>query len=468
MGRDNLTKAQRELYHFWDYFRKVCCRKSCAIYEGVPYDPSWETFEGFVKANWFRYYRAKLKWKGYKRVATRKASDVPAPLINNNIRFKRKVKEKGYTIENTVFTSPSDCMKYSKSTHKYMFEGQLLGTRDIKNILKKRGINVSMTAIVTRLNNGFDLFAENERSKIKWKGKFRSYVEIAKMENVSLPMLKKRNIEINDIRKSLDYCRQWDGYPTYEFEGVNMRKFEICDLISKRTNIKSDTIEGRFTKHGMNLKFLTAPLGVKLTNRKNIFALKDGNEISFDSIADAATKLNLHSANISQAVNGKTVHCGGYKFRFEGGQYNTSPIQTLSEQMADARSEMMRRSKQRHAAETRYCEVCEQVKNKDQFGRTNFRRCNECLAKEKGVVNFGQHKERKEKFEQGLLWCSDCKAYKPFSEFNKGPNHTGFATICREHSKARARLKKYGTEEIYQANKTLNLLKDKIRERETN
>lgn len=458
MPRKQLNKTERELYSMWDYFRKCCIRTSCSQYEGTPYDKSWLTFEGFIKENWFRYLRAKVKWKNYKRVALKKRGETPAPLKINNIRLKRKVMELGFTKENTVFTSPSDQMKYFESTHTYMFEGQMLGTRDIKNILKKRGIELSMEQITKRLNSGLDLFAENNHAKIKWKGKYRSYVEIAQMENVQFDMLKKRNYEINDIRKALDYCRNWDGFMTYEFEGKDLRKFEICSILSGRTGIAEGTIQGRFTKFGMNLPFLIAPLGAKLTMRKTIYAIKDGVEQKFASIEMASQKLGLTGANISQAVNGKMVHCGGYKFRFEGGQYNTSPVLTMAEQMEGARQILMQKSKERHASAMRHCEICNKDKSAKEFNRTNFRRCKECIAKEKGIVHVGLHLERELALSKGLLWCSDCKEYKDRDMFNKG------ATICRRHSKERARLAKYHTEEIYQAQMAVNSLKEKARE----
>lgn len=463
MARSGLNKTERELYQMWSFIRKVCFGKG-VLFEGVPCVKEWETFDGFKKANYFRYLRAKVKWKGYKRVSGQRNAATPEPLKLNNVTLKRKVKELGYSLENTVFTSLSDRCKYIDANHKYMFEGQLLGTRDIKNILKKRGIIISMEQITKRLNNGMDLFAPGERFKIKWKGEYRSYVDIAEMEKVSYEMLKRRNYEVNDIRKALDYCREWDGFPQYEFEGQQLRKMEICKILSDRTGITKGTMNGRFTKFGMNLTMLNLPLGVKITLRKTVYAFKDGIERKFDCIADAARELELSSGNISEAASGKQVHTGGYKFRFEGGQYNSSPIQSMEEQMADARKIMMHRSMQRHVSETRYCEVCEQTKDKKHFNETNFRRCKECMAREKGIVNIGQHQERKEKFEQGLIWCSDCKAYKPFEDFNKGTYHTGFSTICRQHSKERAMLKKYGTKEIYEGQKTLNLLKEKIRD----
>jgi hypothetical protein len=444
MGRSYLNKTEQELYSMWEYIRKVCIRKKSKVYEGVPCEEKWLTFEGFVKDNWFRYLRAKVKWQNYKRVSVRKVGEKPAPLKINNVKLKRKVMSDGYTKENTVFTSPSDMMKYYDSTHKYMFENRLLGTRDIKNILKKRGIDLTMETIVSRLNNGLNLFQPSEQSKIKYKGKFRSYVEIAKMENISFDLLKKKNYEVNDIRKAVDYCRNWDGYPTYEFEGKQLRKFEICEIISKSTNIDRFTIEGRFTKYGMNLEFLTAPLSAKLTMRKNIFALRDdGEELSFESIADAARKLNIPDSNISQAANGKVVHAGGYKFRFDGCQYNNSPIETYSDQLAKAREKMVKKSKERHECQTRHCEICNQDKDKKHFNVSNFKRCKECISKASGIVNIGQHQERKEMFDKGFIFCSDCKDYKPLAEFYKSSSHhTGYFTICKQHSNERVKLRK--------------------------
>lgn len=464
MARYGANKTERELYQMWGYIRRVCFGKA-KIFEGVPCEKGWETFDGFKKANYFRYLRAKVKWKNYKRVSQHR-NGIPQELKLNNVSLKRKVKELGYTMENTVFTSLSDKCKYSKSTHKYMFEGQLLGTRDIKNILKKRGITITMEQITTRLNRGADVFAPGERFQIKWKGKYRSYKDIAEMEGVSYEMLKRRNYEVNDIRKALDYCREWDGFPTYDFEGQSLRKMEICEILSSRTGIAQGTMKGRFTKHGMNLTFLNAPLGVKLTARKTVYAIKDGIEQKFDSIDIAAETLGLTAGNISLAANGKYIHTGGYKFRFEGGQYNTSRIQTIEEQMDDARQKMMQKSKERHAQETRHCTVCGKDKPKEEFREKNFVRCKECVAIAKGIERPGLIKEREEKFKEGLLWCIDHKDYLSTNRFYKNANaYRGYMAICKDCMYERVKLKKYPSAEIRDAAEALILLKEKIRDR---
>ena len=269
MSRKNLNKTQQELFNMWEYICKVCFWDKHITYEGVPYDESWRTFEGFVAANKFRYLRAKVKWRGYKRVAPR--TGLTGSLKNNNVKLKRKVKELGYTIENTVFTSPSDQMKYAAHTHKYMFEDRMLGTRDIKNILKKRGIFLTMETIAKRLNSGVPLFDTAERLHIKYKGKWRSYMDIATMESISYDLLKKRIYKDNEtLKQAIEYCKNWEGYPTYEFEGKELQRFEIAEIISERTGISKITITGRMKKYGMDMKFITAPIGAKMKKYPSI------------------------------------------------------------------------------------------------------------------------------------------------------------------------------------------------------
>ena len=338
MSRKGLNKNEQELYVSWEYICKKSFWPNHIAYEGIPYDPNWRTFEGFVKDNWFRAYRAKIKWKNYQRVAPR--NGIQGKLKTKTTRFVRYKKELGFFKENTCFTSPSDVMKFHRTTHKYMFEGSLLGTRDIKNILRKRGVDLEMETIVKRLKKGVSLFEPSERYKIKWKGKFRSYVEVAEMEGVDYDLLKSRCLRHDeDIQKAINYCRKYDGYPTFDFEGQQLRQFEICEILSERTNITLNALRHRFQRFGMNIELLTSPLGAKPTIRKVCYAIKDGRELRFDSLAQASEKLNLFSGNISQALNGHSVHCGGYKFRFDGGVYNSSEIVPPEKQLEAARDQ---------------------------------------------------------------------------------------------------------------------------------
>ena len=134
-----LEERERNLRNIYNYAREVCLRKSSKRYKGLKLDDNWHTFEDFVKDNRIRYYRAIIKWKNYKKLDTRKGRE-QKELKNSKIRFVVKDITKGYTKDNTVFTSPSDMTKYTTYTHKYMFEDKLLGTRDIQNILKNRDL----------------------------------------------------------------------------------------------------------------------------------------------------------------------------------------------------------------------------------------------------------------------------------------------------------------------------------------
>jgi hypothetical protein len=69
---------------------------------------------------------------------------------------------------------------------------------------------------------------------------------------------------------------------------------------------------------GVDISGLTTSFHSKPALQKPVYALKDGVETKYDSIAKAAQALGLLAPNVSQAVNGKTSHCGGYKFKFGG------------------------------------------------------------------------------------------------------------------------------------------------------
>lgn len=226
----------------------ICLSIENKKYKGLPIDEKWFTFEGFVRDNWVRYYRAIIKWRNYQKQAYKRVGDTEK-LQNSPIRFIAKVKEKGYTKENTVFTSPSDMTKYVSYTHKYIFEDRLLGTRDIKNILKKRGINISMEQLVRRLKLGYDLFEPCVDNKIKYKGKYLNFVEIAKLENINYDMLKRRYYELQDIKKAIEKSRESKPLQRHLFEGKMLLRAEISKIISERLDVKYSYVLYIFKKH---------------------------------------------------------------------------------------------------------------------------------------------------------------------------------------------------------------------------
>jgi len=191
----------KQLKSNYRYINKCCICKNNKRYENVPKDPKWTTFDAFVKDNWIRYYKAIIKWKNYERLII--TNKYKGPLKLPKIKLVRKVKELGFTKDNTVYTSHSDAAKYKKSSHKYMFEDRLLSTRDIKNILKKRGINLKIQTIILRLNNQEDLFKPDGKKSILYKGKYKSIVDIAKLNNLSYNKLIYNYRKYNDINKAI-------------------------------------------------------------------------------------------------------------------------------------------------------------------------------------------------------------------------------------------------------------------------
>jgi hypothetical protein len=173
-------------------------------YEGVYITPRWKDFETFYNENEKRYDNAVKKHKNYKRLDIR---DGETPLIMPIISFERKVKGKGYTRRNTFFSNPSDRMKYRSTIHKYLFEEKMLGTRDIKNILAKRGINIAMETITDRLRLGKPLFNPNRQVKYFYKGEYTTGPKIAEENNVTYGNFNKWFHKLGSIEEALKYLK---------------------------------------------------------------------------------------------------------------------------------------------------------------------------------------------------------------------------------------------------------------------
>lgn len=239
------SKREKNLKNIYNHISGICLSIENKKYKGLPIDENWLTFDGFVKDNWVRYYRAIIKWRNYQKQAFKRPGDTEK-LQNSPIRFIAKVKDNGYTKENTVFTSPSDMTKYVSYTHKYMFEDRLLGTRDIKNILKKRGINISMEQLVRRLKLGYDLFEPCVNNKIKYKGKYLNLVEISKLENVNYAVLKKAYYEFEDIKKAIEKAKITKPLQKHLFEGQMLLRAEIYKIIAERLEMKLEYVRHIF------------------------------------------------------------------------------------------------------------------------------------------------------------------------------------------------------------------------------
>jgi len=293
---------REELYMKWKQVMTVCVYNS-KKFEGCPIEETWRTFEGFYADNHLRYLRAKNKWKNYKRITEANAN---AKISLNKIQIVRKVKERGFTKKNTVFTSASDRMKYHVNANIIMFDNKRLGTRDFKNILEKKGIKRTMGNILNRQNENNDLFEINRLDKWEWNGGYYSLVDIAEKENVNYNFLKNKVcIDKFDIQKAINHCRKYKP-SLYEFEGNLIYPNEIFKILSERHNISISTIKSRFYNWGFNVEQLIVEKSKNIHSpypKKTIVA-KDGNKSEFNTLTEAANFLGLSIGNASEYVNG--------------------------------------------------------------------------------------------------------------------------------------------------------------------
>jgi hypothetical protein len=307
-----IMTIKEELYLNWKYISSVALQPNNKRFENVPCE--WDSFDDFYKANYQRYYLAKKKWKNYTKIIPEKYNK------NQNkgkykvriINFIRKVKEQGFTKENTVFTSYSDRMKYHKTSKKILINDKLLGTRDVCNILKKQGIKLTVQAINNRINNNTEIFKkENRLKKFKWKGKYLALHEIAKKENILHSLLQNKIFRNKySLKKAVDYCKSYVP-STYLFEGEMLYPKQIIHILSKRTGINEKTLIGRFYHYNCDYTKITN----NILYKKKIIAEKGDEKLIFDSISDASVKLKISPGNLSQYANGKkNGKLKGYKF----------------------------------------------------------------------------------------------------------------------------------------------------------
>jgi hypothetical protein len=311
--------VREELQITWKHISSIL-QPNNKRFEDVPCE--WLSFDDFYKANYHKYYRAKRKWKNYKKVTIIKNYKKKAKYKKRTVVFIRKIKELGFTKKNTVFSSPSDIMKYHKPAHLYMFDKkQLLGTRDIKNILKKKGINKTLAWIVTTKKQNKDIFKANKLAQWLWKGKRMSLKDIAIKEIIDKELLSNKIYGSKfDLIKAVEYCKQYDP-SKYSFEEKMLYPHEIFKILSLRHNINETTLRSRFYKNNCDY---TNIIYTKSKNKyapypKKLLAIKGNKEIEFESITDASIKLKISKTAVSMYLNGKlknTNRTKGYVLKF--------------------------------------------------------------------------------------------------------------------------------------------------------
>ena len=309
------TKEEMKL--MWNYLSSVSRWKGHQKYEGVPCE--WSSFDEFYSANYQRYYRAKKKWKGYKNVCKYHKRKKSYPV--RKVHFVRKEKEKGYTKENTVFTSPSDQMKFSSRCRKYMLGDRVLGTRDIQNLLKKNGVKRSMTNIALSAKQNKPLFRKNRLDQWFWKGENRSLKDIEEMENIRFGFLSNKVYKNGyTIEEAVNHCKKYFR-TTYLFEGKHLKAIDLVRVLAERCNVTEGAMQHRFYRYGYDLTKLTMEKSDSkyAPYRKPVIAIKSGTKTQFPSVQSACETLSIHRSCANNYLKGNlnnTNQTKGYELFF--------------------------------------------------------------------------------------------------------------------------------------------------------
>jgi len=181
------TKKRERICDAFNKIKRKCIKNYLPIEEQwIPYKEGFNNFYNYIIK---KYNKAEKKWKNYTQVSPKRAGKQstrsPGPIC-----IGLKIKDKGLIKQNILITNHSDIQKPRHNTYKIMFENKLLSTRDIHNILKKRGIDISLETITKRIRQQNKIFALKDKHKIKYQGKFMSSCEIERINNIHKGTLK--------------------------------------------------------------------------------------------------------------------------------------------------------------------------------------------------------------------------------------------------------------------------------------
>ena len=162
-----------------------------------------------------------------------------------------------------------------------------------------------------------------------WKGVYRNFVEIAKLESISYDVLKKAFYKLDDIKKAVKYAKNTfsiKDHIKYEYNGEMYNLSQVVSIISKDTGHTKETIKGRI-KAGWTIEDAIATPKYKLCSTKQnsyrekigaqvkIFDLNDTLLYECNTYGEAAQYLNTKQTNIVSTCNMSGIFQGKYKIR---------------------------------------------------------------------------------------------------------------------------------------------------------
>jgi hypothetical protein len=169
----------------------------------------------------------------------------------------------------------------------------------------------------------------NKKKGHLWKGEYRNFIKIAKLESVSYHVLKRAFYKLRDIKKAVKYARNTFSVKDHEKYEYNDKKYNLshyCKLLEGVTGYNISTIRGR-VKNGWSLDQIisTSPYQYRDEKRKEynknvgakvkIYDLNDNLLYECDTYSQAAQYLNIKVTNVVSTCNRSGIFQGKYRIR---------------------------------------------------------------------------------------------------------------------------------------------------------
>jgi hypothetical protein len=224
----------------------------------------------------------------------------------------------------------------------------------------------------------------NSKKPHLWKGEYRSFVDIAKLESIGYDVLKKAFYKSRDIKQAVDYAKNAysvKDYAKYEYKGALYNKSQFCKILAKDTGLTTVTIQGRI-KAGWTIdEIISTPVNkscertqkqynAKMGAQVKIYDLADNLLYECNTYAEAAKFLNAKQSSIVQTCMRYGIFQGKYKIR--------SKISSIEKKESD--------KKKRKIKNDKWCRV---VYPTTELSKLAFKRCREITK----TVYYEKNKE---------------------------------------------------------------------------
>lgn len=169
----------------------------------------------------------------------------------------------------------------------------------------------------------------NSKKQHLWKGEYRSFVDIAKLESVSYDVLKKSFYQLNNMEKALDYAKNAvciKDNIKYEYKGLMYNQKDYCELIAKDTGLTFGAVKSRVKQKWSLDDIISTPkyklpektrkeYGKKMGAQVKIYDLDDNLLFESNTYREAAEFLGTTQSNVVNTCMRFGVFGNKYKIR---------------------------------------------------------------------------------------------------------------------------------------------------------